>query len=116
MKTLEREKREAKSETERERGGGREGLGGRERWMDRATGMGDRGTDSEMGSGERNLEAREPSSVRQGLRDTDKIRHRQTDRQTLRKCNTETLRASQREHPGLATCSSDSEKWGQRLD
>lgn len=33
---------------------GREGEGGRgwkgERWMDRATGTGDRGTDSEMGS------------------------------------------------------------------
>lgn len=36
MKTLEREKREAKSETERERGGGREGLGGeRDGWTER---------------------------------------------------------------------------------
>lgn len=52
--------------------------------MDRATGMGDRGTDSEMGRhkmGERNLEAREPSSVEAGSQ-----RYRQdktqTDRQT----------------------------------
>lgn len=36
MKTLEREKREAKSETERERRGGREGLGGeRDGWTER---------------------------------------------------------------------------------
>lgn len=39
---------------------GREGEGGRgwkgERWMDRATGTGDRGTDSEMGRGRRGRE------------------------------------------------------------
>lgn len=50
--------------------------------MDRATGTGDRGTDSEMGRGrrgERNLEAGEPSCVEAGTQ-----RHRQDKTQTGR--------------------------------
>lgn len=87
MKTLEREKREAKSETERERGGGKEGLG-EERWMDGETGT-ETGTDWERPRDGGQGVQRHGQELRQheasGHRDRDQESHCGRDSGTDRK-------------------------------
>lgn len=91
----------------REGEGGRGWEGERDGWTERP-GWETEGQTLRWGGTRWGRETWKPESLvlwRQGVSDTDKIRHRQTDRQTLRKCNTETPRASRREPPppGVST-------------